>query len=1177
MLEETEPLLEHSDVAAADDDSDAAAASDAVAAAAAAAAAEEEFAAGSAAGATQESAAAAAAAATAPAAAAAAAAAAPCRRRLWPSWSSLTFGAAAAAAIGFVDATKPNSALGSAGRPAAATGKDSPPCRTGKDAHAAAAAAAAAAEEAAAGVLSPRPLVRSRSSETGSNGSSSSSSSMKKSKSAGGALTRAVSFGGNLHRVVSQTLFDGAAAAVLTAAARAETAAAAAAEAVAAAAEHGGASSSSGSESYLSAVSEEEAASGEEGPFNGGGFASPRQLPSGQGDSSSPSDERQAWLGAAAAAAAAGSGAAAGRGVGNSFPEDRSRGSSNGSSSSSSSSTFSFTALARAISSEATTDLPESFERTPAATSHGLQQQQQQQQQVLQRDASRCEAQPLLSLEGGAAAARPTVSPRLRQRSAGPASGSGKDGRSSSSSVSSSSSSSGVGSASSPSAALELANLVSVDCERTQVGICVLHELWAAPLTLALNLLLVYRQIPSAFLYAVAVTGEALHFPSAAAAAAAATGTAAAAQAAPATTAAPAAAAAAAARGARCVFVRGAWASQECVCWCSCGWGTVCVSHRMMSCRDTRVRACRELLLHVRETKVLGWESHAFGRIWSLRLPELRFLSCRYYLHAISNCLFVSTPLVVKVTALTCLVARGEGGGGGATRASSLFAALALIDKALQALNSLPTLMGDLTAAAVALKRLGRCLKPPAAAVQLQLQQQQQLLQQQRQQKERAQKLKRKQQGHAAEPGTSGTDASAETGMPAAAAAGAQAAAEAAAAGIPPDSAVVCFRRAAFAWRPLRPNELLPTSEPCLSPTALAAESPQTGKASVSASSSCPSSSSCANSSSCSSNRSVQQVASILSRAADRPPLAGESKGPYCLRSSSAVLHDADLQINPGELHLVVGKSGSGKSSLLAAVLGDMNLVRGEAYLNLPRPATSSTCSSSSSKGSSSSHSGSGMPQLKALGGQPLEAAAGEGAGSQGLPGSESAAEDPWEFIGFAPQQPVIFEGTLRSNILMGRPLLPLAYSQVLHACCLERDLAALGGDSTPIDAGGHRLSGGQRARICLARAFYSAAAVAACCRPPSSGQQKASAASQASASSGESTAAAAAAAAAASARQLADNKLTRLATVGKRALYLIDDPFSPLDAVTAMAVWRRVFAPGGMLDKNSSILASSN
>ena len=107
--------------------------------------------------------------------------------------------------------------------------------------------------------------------------------------------------------------------------------------------------------------------------------------------------------------------------------------------------------------------------------------------------------------------------------------------------------------------------------------------------------------------------------------------------------------------------------------------------------------------------------------------------------------------------------------------------------------------------------------------------------------------------------------------------------------------------------------------------------------------------------------------------------------------------------------------------------------------------------------------------------------------------------------------------------------------------------------------------AGGQRARICLARAIYSAAAVAACKEAYQQQQQQKQADAGLASSGGPAAAAgASAAAAAALAAEFEKYELTRLGFAGPRALYLIDDPFSPLDAVTAMAVWQRVFAPGG-------------
>uniref|UniRef100_A0A674EFY5 Cystic fibrosis transmembrane conductance regulator n=1 Tax=Salmo trutta TaxID=8032 RepID=A0A674EFY5_SALTR len=71
----------------------------------------------------------------------------------------------------------------------------------------------------------------------------------------------------------------------------------------------------------------------------------------------------------------------------------------------------------------------------------------------------------------------------------------------------------------------------------------------------------------------------------------------------------------------------------------------------------------------------------------------------------------------------------------------------------------------------------------------------------------------------------------------------------------------------------------------------------------------------------------------------------------------------------------------------------------------------------------------------------------------------------------YASQQPWVFPGTIRSNILFGKELHPQKYEKVLRACALKRLLPD--GDLTLIGDRGATLSGGQKARVNLARAVY--------------------------------------------------------------------------------------------------------
>lgn len=76
--------------------------------------------------------------------------------------------------------------------------------------------------------------------------------------------------------------------------------------------------------------------------------------------------------------------------------------------------------------------------------------------------------------------------------------------------------------------------------------------------------------------------------------------------------------------------------------------------------------------------------------------------------------------------------------------------------------------------------------------------------------------------------------------------------------------------------------------------------------------------------------------------------------------------------------------------------------------------------------------------------------------------------------IGFLGQERWLTRGSIRENILSGRPYDARLYEQIVRATCLYSDIKAMpGGDSYQISDNGTSLSGGQRTRVALARALY--------------------------------------------------------------------------------------------------------
>ncbi|ORY40108.1 P-loop containing nucleoside triphosphate hydrolase protein [Rhizoclosmatium globosum] len=128
-------------------------------------------------------------------------------------------------------------------------------------------------------------------------------------------------------------------------------------------------------------------------------------------------------------------------------------------------------------------------------------------------------------------------------------------------------------------------------------------------------------------------------------------------------------------------------------------------------------------------------------------------------------------------------------------------------------------------------------------------------------------------------------------------------------------------------------------------------------------------------------------------------------------QGSCFALENVSLSIKRGALVAVVGSTGSGKSSLLAGLAGTMRKVKGEATV--------------------------------------------------------------YGSVAYCPQEPWILSGTIEENITLWETSRKQACKTAVHACALTKDLANFSsGLGTQIGEKGTNLSGGQRARIALARAI---------------------------------------------------------------------------------------------------------
>ncbi|MBN3307798.1 ABCC8 protein, partial [Amia calva] len=164
----------------------------------------------------------------------------------------------------------------------------------------------------------------------------------------------------------------------------------------------------------------------------------------------------------------------------------------------------------------------------------------------------------------------------------------------------------------------------------------------------------------------------------------------------------------------------------------------------------------------------------------------------------------------------------------------------------------------------------------------------------------------------------------------------------------------------------------------------------------------------------------------------------------------SPTLSNVDIKIPSGQLTMIVGQVGCGKSSLLLAALGEMQKISGTIYWN-------------------------SLPNQDSEGDESLPNQDSEGDESNNEKDAAGEADIRKRgSVAYASQKAWLLNATVVENIIFEMPFNKQRYKAVIEACSLQPDIDILPlGDQTLIGERGIILSGGQRQRISVARSLY--------------------------------------------------------------------------------------------------------